>query len=101
MELREATAIIRGEALEKIARQLQEMGVEGVSVTRVKGYGEYANFSTNDWLVSHARIEIFTEKTRAEQLAHAILGWRFRTAMEPMECRRAPEGAWRSSLGRW
>ncbi len=60
MELRKVTAVIRGEALEKVERQLQEMGVEGISVTRVKRYGESANFSTNDWLVSHARIEIFT-----------------------------------------
>ena len=38
------TAIIRCEVLEKVEQRLQELGVSGISVTRVKGYGDYANF---------------------------------------------------------
>jgi nitrogen regulatory protein PII len=29
-------------------------------VSTVKGYGEYANFFSHDWMVHHVRIEMFT-----------------------------------------
>lgn len=74
MELRKVTAIIRSEALENVEKRLQEVGVKGISVTRVKGYGEYADFFARDWLVTHVRIEIFTEKAKAEEVAAAIMG---------------------------
>jgi len=73
MELRKVTAIIRTEVLEKVEKRLKEMGVKGITVTRVKGYGEYANFFSRDWLVTHARIEIFTEKAKAEKAAAVIM----------------------------
>ena len=59
MDYRKVTAIIRRDVLEKVELKLQEMGVRGISVTRVKGYGEYLDFYFRDWLVSLARIEIF------------------------------------------
>ena len=47
--------------------------MRGISVSRVKGYGEYANFYARDWLTSHARIEIFTAAEHAEQIVAAII----------------------------
>jgi len=73
MNYRKVTAIIRRDVLEKVERKLQEMGVRGISVTRVKGYGEYADFYSRDWLVSHARIEIFTTESQADVIAKAIM----------------------------
>jgi nitrogen regulatory protein P-II 1 len=73
MELRKVTAIIRSDALGRVEERLQNMGVKGLTVTNVKGFGEYANFFTHTWLVTHSRIEIFTEKKRAEQIADAII----------------------------
>lgn len=73
MELRKVTAIVRSEVLEKVEKRLREIGVKGVTVTRVKGYGEYANFFSRDWLVTHARLEIFTEKAEAEKAAAVIM----------------------------
>jgi nitrogen regulatory protein P-II 1 len=67
------TAIIRSEALEKVEQRLQELGVHGISVTRVTGYGEYANFYSADCMTAHARIEIFTSAQRAEIIAQAIM----------------------------
>lgn len=72
MEFRKITAIIRSELLQKVEERLKKMGVKGVSVTQVKGFGEYANFFRHDWLVRHARIEIFANKKRAEEIARAI-----------------------------
>ncbi len=73
MEFRKVTAIIRADALEKVERKLRDMDVKGVSVTKVKGYGEYADFYSKDWMVSHARIEIFTHETKADAIARAIM----------------------------
>lgn len=73
MDYRKITAIIRRDVLEKVERKLQAMGVRGISVTRVKGYGEYANFYSRDWMVSHARIEIFTTEPKADAIAEAIM----------------------------
>lgn len=75
MELRKVTAIIRTEFLERVENRLEEIRVSGITVTHVKGYGEYANFYTltHDLLVRHARIEIFTEKSRAEEIAREIV----------------------------
>jgi len=73
VELRKVTAIIRSHLLDKVEEHLQQMGVKGLSVSHVKGYGEYANFFTHNWLVRHTKIEIFAEKTRAESIARAIM----------------------------
>ena len=73
MGLRKIVAIIRNEALEKVEARLIDLRVRGVSVTKVKGYGEYANFFNPDWMVTHARIEIFTEETMADRIAGAIM----------------------------
>jgi nitrogen regulatory protein P-II 1 len=73
MELRKVTAIIRSNMLQQVEERLQDLGVKGLSVTNVKGYGEYANFFTHSWLVTHSRIEIFTERKRSEEIAKAIM----------------------------
>ncbi|MGD8619235.1 MAG: P-II family nitrogen regulator [Gammaproteobacteria bacterium] len=73
MEFCKVTAIIRPGVLEKVESALQAMNVPGVSVTKVKGYGEYANFYTADWMVSHVRVEVFIGQHRAEAVARAIM----------------------------
>lgn len=59
-EFRKVTAIIRTDALERVEDRLVREGVKGVSGSYVKGYGEYKNFFTHDWLSRHVRIEIYT-----------------------------------------
>jgi len=73
MELRKVTAIIRSSSLKQVEERLQALDVKGLSVSNVKGYGEYANFFTHDWQIRHSRIEIFTEKSNAEGIALAIM----------------------------
>jgi nitrogen regulatory protein P-II 1 len=73
MALRKVIAIIRNESLEKVEARLADLSVKGISVTKVKGYGEYANFFKSDWMVTHSRLEIFTEETRADRIAEAIM----------------------------
>ena len=73
MELALIVAVIRGLALEKTEKKLQEIGVRGITVTRVKGYGEYANFFTRDRMTDDVKIEVFAAKEKAERIAGAIL----------------------------
>ena len=73
MELRKVTAILRSSMLKQVEERLKGMDVKGLSVSNVKGYGEYANFFTHDWMITHSRIEIFTEKSNAERIALAIM----------------------------
>lgn len=72
VEYRKVIAIVRGDVLERVEMRLKDMGVKGISVSRVKGFGEYANFFRHDWLVQHARIEVFAERARAEEIARVI-----------------------------
>lgn len=73
MELRKVTAIIRSQFLDRVEERLQDLGVKGLTVTNVKGFGEYANFFTHTWLVTHSRIEIFAKKHQAEEIACTIM----------------------------
>ncbi len=73
MDFRKVTAIVRCESCEKVEQKLQTLGVHGFSISKVRGYGEYADLYSNDWMVTHARIEIFTEASKAEEIAEAIM----------------------------
>lgn len=73
MEFRKVTAIIKPERLEKVEEALRKLNVSGVSVTKVKGFGEYTNFFKSDWLCTHIRVEVFTGKARADEIAVSIM----------------------------
>ncbi len=72
-EYSKITAIVRRDCLETVEERLRARGVRGISVSHVKGYGEYSNFYARDWLVAHARIEIFSDRNDAETIAETIL----------------------------
>ncbi len=71
--LRKVTAIVRVEVLERVEGRLQDLRVPGITVTKVKGYGEYENFFARDWMTEHARIEIFLRRERADEVARTIV----------------------------
>lgn len=73
MIFRKVTAILRPDRLKEVEDKLRSLGVPGISVTRVKGFGEYANFYKADWLCTHVRIEVFTSKHKADAVAEAIM----------------------------
>lgn len=73
MTFNKITAIIQREKLEEVERSLEGIGVPGISVTHVKGYGDYANFYQSPPLVTHARIEIFAEQTQVNAIVKTIM----------------------------
>ena len=73
MEWKKIVAIIRKDKLREVEERLKDLLVNGISVTRGKGYGEYANFFSSDWCVMHARLEIYCEASRADGIIQAIM----------------------------
>ena len=73
MEWKKIVAIIPGDKLGDVEKRLKAIQVGGISVTRGKGYGEYANFFTSDWCIGHVRIEIYCEAFKAEEIAQSIM----------------------------
>lgn len=73
MELSAVIATIRREVLEDVEQVLLEIGVAGVSISKVKGYGEYHNFFAADGLTENVRLEIFTRRDKVEAIAAAIV----------------------------
>ncbi len=73
MKFRKITAIFRPDRLEAVEDVLRAHGVPGVSVTKVKGFGEYANFYETDWMCTHVRVEVFIGKLKADEIAEAIM----------------------------
>ncbi|HOG17014.1 MAG TPA: P-II family nitrogen regulator [Syntrophales bacterium] len=74
MEWKKIVAIIRTEdKLGDVETRLKKIHVRGISVTRGKGYGEYANFFRSDWSAAHARLEIYCRLARTEEIVDAIM----------------------------
>ena len=73
MDIKQIVAIIRRDKLEEVEKKLQGMGVERINVSKVKGYGEYHDFISRDWMVEEVRLEIFTRKGKVETITAAIM----------------------------
>ncbi|HSN40562.1 MAG TPA: P-II family nitrogen regulator [Burkholderiales bacterium] len=73
MDLSVVIAIIRRERLEAVEKAMREIDVKSISVSKVKGYGEYHNFFAGDWMVESVRVEIFTRKDKVDAIASAIM----------------------------
>lgn len=72
MAFRKVTAVIRRERLAEVEARLLERGLGGITVTAVKGFGEYANYFRGDLMVPHVRLEIFTTAEHADGIVDTI-----------------------------
>ncbi len=73
MNFCKVTAIIRPGRLEKVEEGLKQLNVPGISVTKVKGFGEHANFFEKDWLCQNLQVEVFVDAGQAEEIVKSIL----------------------------
>lgn len=73
MDIRLIIAIIRRDKLEQVEEKLQNIGVERINVSKVKGYGEYHDFFSRNWMVEEVRVEIFTKKDEVETITATIM----------------------------
>lgn len=72
-DYRKITAIIRIDVLERVEAALRDLHVGGVSISPVKGYGEYTDFFAGDWMSPYVRVEIFSSARRAATIADAVV----------------------------
>ncbi|MEA3247396.1 MAG: P-II family nitrogen regulator [Gemmatimonadota bacterium] len=70
--IRKVTAIFRAGRLRAVEDAVLALKVPGISVTRVKGFGEYRNMYAADLLDEHIRVEIFLPRGQAYRVAEAI-----------------------------
>lgn len=73
MDCRKVTAIIWRDKLASVESRLVAMHVPGITVTKVKGFGEYTDFFAPGWNVEHVRLEIFVRSDQADAIAEAIV----------------------------
>jgi len=73
MEYKKVNAIINPLMLEKVDTALRDKKIPGMTITPVKGYGEYHNFYQADMMCKHASIEIFCPASEAEGIARCIV----------------------------
>lgn len=73
MDIKKIVAIVRRSVLEKVEESLRQLGVEGISVARIKGFGEYANLFKEDRMVDHVQIAIFSEQSAVDSIVKAII----------------------------
>lgn len=73
MSFKKISAIIRSEQLEAVEKRLQQLGVPGISVTEMKGFGEYANFFRPDWFSREVKLEIFVCDENVDRIVQTIV----------------------------
>ncbi len=73
MSFKKITAIVRLDLLHKVEHALKELGVPGVSISQIKGYGEYANLYAEDGMVEGVRVEVFIDAECTEAAVQAIM----------------------------
>jgi nitrogen regulatory protein P-II 1 len=74
MALKQIVAIIRPSRLESVESRLLRLGVAGITVTRTKGFGEYADFLVaTEGTFPSVRIDIFIDETHTQHVVDAII----------------------------
>jgi len=73
MAIKKITAIVNELLLDDIEKALLAHGVTGFTVMPVKGRGNYCNTYTQDQLVKHSQIEIFSTEQYAQNIAQVIM----------------------------
>jgi len=73
MNYKKITAIINPAKLEAVEEKLKKLCVPGISVSKVKGYGEAPNFFHSDWTSEQSRIEVFVSAERAQEITEGIM----------------------------
>lgn len=72
MNMQYVIAIVAPEMVESLGVKLRELHVGGMTLTRVKGFGEYKNFYANDLLSEYTKIEVFAEESKVGELLDVL-----------------------------
>ncbi len=72
MNFKYVVAIVRPELVAALETRLSAMGVGGVTLTKVKGFGQCKNLFSRDWLSEFTKVEVFTEESKLDALLDAL-----------------------------
>lgn len=72
MAFRYVIAIVQPEVIPALEAQLPRIGVGGITLTRVKGFGDYKNFFARDWATEHTKAELFVDEARIGALLEVL-----------------------------
>lgn len=72
MNMQYIVAIVPPELVESLEVKLRNLHIRGVTLTKVKGFGEYKNLYSNDWLSDQTKIEIFAEEAKVGSILDAL-----------------------------
>lgn len=73
MSLKYVVAVIRADVLDALEVKLSSLHVRGLTVSKVKGFGEYLDILARSHLTEHMKVEIFVEESKLEALTTAII----------------------------
>lgn len=73
MNFKYVVAIVPLESVASVEKELRSIHVGGITLTRVKGFGEYKNFFSEDWLSEHTKVEVFVEESKLDGVVNALL----------------------------
>lgn len=73
MAIKEIRAFILKERLNLVKAALLKKGVKVISTSKVRGYGEYANFFSDDQTTEHTCIDIVLPDDKVEEAVSAII----------------------------
>jgi nitrogen regulatory protein PII len=68
MPYKYVVAVLRPDVVAQLETRLCEIGIGGITLSRVKGFGETRNFFSADWLTEHTKLEVFVEDSQLEAL---------------------------------
>lgn len=72
MGTKRITAIVPEEMTDSFERSLRKCGVPGMTIDKVRGFGQHANFFSSDLLKSNIRVVVYVSEERAAAVIHAI-----------------------------
>lgn len=73
MEFKRVIAIIPNEVLPSLEVRLNKVHVGGMTVSRVRGFGEYRNMFRDDMMSEHTKVEIFVEAPKLDAVISAMV----------------------------
>ena len=72
MNINRITAIVPLDTLPALEKNLRACGVPGVTVEQVHGYGEHPNYFRRDLMNDNARVVLYAETSRIDDIVAAI-----------------------------
>ena len=72
MEIKRITAIVPEELIGVCERCLRKCGVPGMTIEKVRGFGEHANYFSSDLLMSNIQVIVYVSEQKAPAVVDAL-----------------------------